>query len=122
MATKHIDFLVVGDPVRARATIEEALVARKFKVNWIDEWTAIAERGSKVANALAGALAQYFKVGVRLMSDQPGETTVRIERQSSGWMGGAIGASRTTKNLKALRGELEATFSSAGVLRGVTEG
>jgi hypothetical protein len=121
-ATKYFDFLVIGDPVRARATIEEALVARKFKVKWSDDWTATAERGSKVANALAGALAQYFKVGVHLMSDQPGETTVRIERQSSGWLGGAIGASRTTKNLKALRTELETTFSSAGVLRGVTEG
>jgi hypothetical protein len=122
MAAKYFDFLVVGDPVRARATIEEALVARKFRVAWSDDWTASAERGSKVANAIAGALAQYFKVGVRLMSAEPGETTVRIERQSSGWMGGAIGASRTTKNMTALRTELETTFSSAGVLRGVTEG
>jgi hypothetical protein len=122
MAAKYFDFLVVGDPVRARATIEEALVARKFRVAWSDDWTASAERGSKLANAIAGALAQYFKVGVRLMSAEPGETTVRIERQSSGWMGGAIGASRTTKNMTALRTELETTFSSAGVLRGVTEG
>jgi hypothetical protein len=122
MAAKYFDFLVVGDPVRARATIEDALVARKFKVAWSDDWTASAERGSKVANAIAGALAQYFKVGVRLMSSEPGETTVRIERQSSGWIGGAIGASRTTKNMTALRTELEATFSGAGVLRGVTEG
>jgi hypothetical protein len=122
MAAKYFDFLVVGDPVRARATIEEALVARKFRVAWSDDWTASAERGSKVANAIAGALAQYFKVGVLLMSAEPGETTVRIERQSSGWMGGAIGASRTTKNMTALRTELETTFSSAGVLRGVTEG
>src|ERR1022692_3835275 len=122
MATKYIDFLVLGDPVKARATIEEALVARKFKVTWSDDWTATAERGSKVANALAGALAQYFKVGVRLMSAQPGETTIRIERQSSGWMGGAIGASRTNKNLTALRSELEAAFAGAGVLRNVTIG
>jgi hypothetical protein len=122
MATKYIDFLVVGDPAIARATIEAELVARKFKVAWSDDWTAVAERGSKVANALAGALAQYFKVGVRLMSEQPGETTVRIERQSSGWMGGAIGAARTNKNLAALRTDLEATFSAAGVLRGVRDG
>jgi hypothetical protein len=122
MAVQYFDFLVVGDPVRARATIEEALVARKFKVAWSDDWNAVAERGSKVANALAGAFAQYFKVGVHLMSAEPGETTVRIERQSSGMMGGAIGASRTTKNLTALRTDLETTFSAAGVLRGVTEG
>ena len=122
MATKYIDFLVVGDPAIARATIEAELVARKFKVAWTDDWTGVAERGSKVANALAGALAQYFKVGVRLMSEQPGETTVRIERQSSGWMGGFIGAARTNKNLAALRTDLEATFSAAGVLRGVRDG
>ena len=28
------------------------------------EWDGTAERGNKIANALAGALAQYFKVGV----------------------------------------------------------
>jgi hypothetical protein len=122
MATKYIDFLVTGDPGLARATAEQALVTRKFRVAWNDDWTATAERGSKVAGALAGALAQYFKVGVRLMSAQPGETTVRIERQSSGWMGGAIGAARTNKNMTALRTQLEATFSAAGVLRGVNEG
>jgi hypothetical protein len=41
---------------------------------------------------------------------------MRVERQSSGWMGGAIGASRTTKNLERLRDELGATFDGAGVL------
>jgi hypothetical protein len=122
MATKYIDFLVAGDPTAARATAEQALVARKFGVTWHDDWTATAERGSKAANLLAGALAQYFKGGVRLMSASPGETTVRIERQSSGWMGGAIGANRTNKNLASLRGELEATFVAAGVLRNVSEG
>ena len=33
-------------------------------------------------------------------------------------MGGAIGASRTTKNLEQLRAELDATFGGAGVLLG----
>ncbi|HEX3540314.1 MAG TPA: hypothetical protein VHT75_07695 [Acidimicrobiales bacterium] len=122
MAAKFIDFVVTGDPGMARATAERALVERRFTVTWNDDWTGTAERGNKVANALAGALAQYFKVGLRLMSTQPGETTVRVERQSSGWMGGAIGAARTNKNMTALRQELEATFGTAGVLRGVSEG
>ncbi|MGO8875204.1 MAG: hypothetical protein ACLQNG_05485 [Acidimicrobiales bacterium] len=122
MATKYVDFLVTGDPVAARATAERALVERQFKLSWQDEWTATAERGSKAMNVVAGALAQYFKVGVRLFATSPAETTVRIERQSSGWTGGAIGAARTTKNLASLRSELEATFGAAGVLRGVVEG
>lgn len=122
MAAKYFDFLVTGDPAAARATAEQALVARNFKVAWNDDWTATAERGSKVANALAGAFAQYFKIGVRLMTTEPGETMIRIESQSSGAMGGAIGMARTRKNFAALRTELESTFNSAGVLRGVTEG
>jgi len=61
-------------------------------------------------------MAQYFKVGVRIISGEAGQTTVRIEKQSSGWMGGAIGASRTTKNLASLESELRTTFEGAGVL------
>ena len=110
MAVKFIDFVVTGDPVTARATAENALTARKFVVTWHDEWTGTAERGSKAANIIAGSLAQYFKVGVRLMTAQPGETTVRIERQSSGWMGGAIGAARTTKNMGNLRANWRLPF------------
>ncbi len=75
-----------------------------------------------MANVIAGAAAQYFKVGVRIMSADQGTTIIRIERQSSGWMGGAIGAARTTKNLEKLRAELESTFSEAGVFHGVSEG
>jgi hypothetical protein len=112
----YIDFVVTGDPARAKATAEQALVSRKFRVSWDDDWTATAERGNKVANAVAGAAAQYFKVGVRVMSSDAGHSIVRIERQSTGWMGGAIGASRTKKNLSSLKDELSATFEAAGVL------
>ena len=76
-----------GDPLAARATAEQALVERKFEVTWQDEWTGTAVRGSKALNLVAGALAQYFKVGVRLMAAGPGETIVRIDRESSGWTG-----------------------------------
>jgi hypothetical protein len=122
MAGKYVDFLVAGDPVAARVTVEQALVARQFRVEWQDDWTATAERGSKGMNFAVGAFAQYFKVGVRLVSAQPGQTIVHIERQSSGMMGGAFGMVRVRRNLTALRAELEAIFGAAGVLRGVTEG
>jgi hypothetical protein len=120
MAGKSVDFLVTGDPVAARATAEQALVANGFRVTWHDGWTATAERGSKVGNALAGAFAQYFKVGVRLMSIQTGETTVRIQRQTSGFLGGWIGMIRVRRNMKVLCAQLQATFQAAGVLRGVS--
>jgi hypothetical protein len=122
MSVKYIDFTVTGDPASARATAERALTERKFKVTWTSDWAGTAERGNKIANVALGALAQYFKVGVSVMGANPGTTIVRIERQSSGWAGGAIGASRTTRNINSLRQELESTFSSAGVLQGVSDG
>ncbi len=113
---------VVGDSARAKATAEQALVDRQFRVNWTDDWSAIAERGNKVANALAGAMAQYMKVMVSLHTGgEPGHIVIRLQKGSSGAMGGAIGVSRTTKNLSALRDQLAETFQAAGVLVGVTQ-
>jgi hypothetical protein len=114
------DFTLQGDPARVRSTVQQALEARKFRLMWHDEWTATAERGNRVANALAGAAAQYFKVGVAIRSGSDDTSIMRVERQSSGWMGGAIGASRTTKNIEQLRDELTATFESASVLIAAT--
>lgn len=121
MATKSIDFIVSGDPQTARATVERALMDRKFQLTWQDDTTGVAERGSRIAYFFLGAFAQYFKIGVHLEAAGTDETTVRIERQSSGLMGGAIGASRTKRNMSSLQAELQATFSSAGVLHSVSE-
>jgi hypothetical protein len=121
MASKYINYLVTGDPRKARATAEQALVSRGFKLIWHDDWTATAERGSWIANVIAGGFAQYFKMGVRLMSMQPGETLVRIERQTTGWRGGLVGKVRTNDNMTKLCMELEASFASAGVLLNVSE-
>jgi len=114
------EFTLHGDPARVRATVQQALETRKFRLTWHDEWTATAERGNKAANAVVGAAAQYFKVGVAIRSGSDGNSIMRVERQSSGWMGGAIGASRTTKNLERLRDELGATFDAARVLVATT--
>jgi hypothetical protein len=66
-------------------------------------------------------MAQYFKVGVAVRSGADGNSIVRLDKLNTGWMGGAIGASRTKKNLVTLREELAATLQSAGVLVGVND-
>jgi hypothetical protein len=109
-------FTLVGDPKRTKATVVQALEARKFRLTWSDDWTGIAERGSRVANVLAGAVAQYFKVGIQIRSAAADQTVVALDQLSSGWAGGAIGASRTKKNLRTLGEDLSRTFQDAGVL------
>lgn len=118
---RSVDITVKGDPASARDAAVRALEARKFKITWEHEWSGTAERGSKVLNAIAGALAQYFKVGVKIFAGTPGEVVVRFERQSSGWMGGGIGAMRTNKNLDRLRDEVATAFKEQGILVGVAE-
>lgn len=111
-----VDFIVAGDANRAKLTVVQALESRKFKLTWASEWDGIAERGSKVANALAGAFAQYFKVSVLVRTAPDGNGVIRIEKSSKGYMGGAVGARRTSKNFDSLAAELEASFRAAGVL------
>ena len=99
-----------------------ALEARRFRVQWTDDWTGTAERGNRAANIVLGALFQYFKVGVRIMSaPEPGHSVVRLKQQSSGWTGGVLGAARTKRNLTGLRAELTTAFEQAGVLVAVRE-
>lgn len=111
-----VDFIVMGDAGRAKATVVDALQSRKFRLTWASEWDGIAERGNKVANALAGAFAQYFKVGVLIRTAPDGNGVIRLEKSSKGYMGGVAGAIRTSKNFDSLAGELEAAFRAAGVL------
>ena len=116
---KLVEFHIDGDAARAKATVVQALEARKFRLTWNGEWAAVAERGNKVLNVFLGAMAQYFKVGVAVLTAPEGHGVIQLEKSSSGWMGGAIGASRTTKNFDSLKAELEQTFGQAGVLRSV---
>lgn len=82
----YVDYTVTGDPARAHATATEALEGRKFTLTWSDPWTVVAERGSKVGNVLAEAMAQHFKIGVRVMSAPTDrQSIVRVGPQSSGW-------------------------------------
>ncbi len=118
---EYFEIQLTGDPARVKATVQQALEAKKFRVEWTEEWSGRAERGNKVANALAGALAQYFLVEVAIGSIPDSTASlVRVSRGSRGYLGGAIGVSRTNKNMRALFDELQATFSAAGVLQSAT--
>lgn len=118
---KTIDFTVVGDPAAAKATAAAALEASKFRLSWADDWTATAERGSKVGNALGGAFAQYIKLGLEIRSLDAAQSIVRLAQGSKGYMGGALGVRKTNKSIAKLRDELTGYFQTQGVLVGVNE-
>ena len=45
---KLVEFHIDGDAARAKATVVQALETRKFRFTWADEWSGVAERGSKI--------------------------------------------------------------------------
>jgi hypothetical protein len=90
-------------------------------VNWTTEWSAEAVKGSTTGNLLLGAFAQKFVVGLSVTSVGAAQSMIRFDRQNSGWMGGAIGAARVSRNMKALRDEFRDAMSARGMLAGVRE-
>jgi len=118
-----IDFTVTGDVERAKATAVDALQGKGFRITWSDQWTATAEKGNKVANAIIGGFAQYIKMGLEVRSTPtPDQSLIRLVPASKGYMGGALGVMKTKKNSARLREELSAVFQHAGVLVNVAEG
>ncbi|MHB8512984.1 MAG: hypothetical protein ACYDCC_12480 [Actinomycetota bacterium] len=115
----QIDITVKGDPTSARNAAVEALQSLKFRLKWEGDWNATAERGNKVLNIFLGAIAQYFKVGLKIFSTAEGQTVVQLLRESRGTMGGAIGVMRTTKNMQKLQKDLTQKFTDSGILLGV---
>jgi hypothetical protein len=129
MSNSYIEFFVMGDAASARAAVEDALLEQQFRLNWLNDWTATAERGSKGANFLLGGMVKYLELGVRIMSGQGGQTVVHIDSESAGehtggsaWVGDAIGSRQMDAELATLRGDLELAFTNAGVLRNIVDG
>ncbi|MEZ5271148.1 MAG: hypothetical protein R2694_02400 [Ilumatobacteraceae bacterium] len=88
-----VEFFVAGDANRAKATVVEALQNRKFRLTWNGDWDAVAERGNKVANVLAGAFAQYFKIGVVIRSGRRHRRDPhREEAPAAGWAAPSVPA------------------------------
>jgi hypothetical protein len=118
---QSVEFLVNGDPALARNTAAEILGQRGFKLTWTSDWSATAVRGSTTGNVLLGGFAQKFEVGLSVSSVGNGQTVIRFERQNRGWMGGAVGAVRVTRNMNELRDQFRDAMTSRGMLAGIQE-
>ena len=44
---KYFEIQLVGDPTRARATVQQALESRNFRLSATDDWSAVAERAAR---------------------------------------------------------------------------
>jgi len=116
VGTLCTDFVLATDTETARTVVEQALLGRGFRVVWLDGTTADAERGSKLANAVAGDFATYMKVGVRVHETDAGRAAFRLEKLSTGRIGGGVGGTRTKRNFRSLCNQLVQAFKEEVVL------
>lgn len=122
---RSIVFHVLGDPTLALNTAQSALAAEKFKITPVDEWTCKASRSSKGKSLFLGAIAPFVEVTLtaRSSGDEPGVTIVQMDQIPPGcvYAGGVVGVKRSKGHVDAARDHLQAAFTSAGVLRSVSE-
>jgi hypothetical protein len=109
-------YVVQGDPRQALDVMGTVLAERRFKVYATDSWSGTAELGSKVKGAVLGAASLFVQLDYAVTTGPDGLTRLSVRQGSSGWMGGAIGASRTKKLLASLQQELGVRLAAAGLL------
>lgn len=69
-----------------------------YRMEWTNEWTAVAERGSMVKTLLLGAFVEpHVRVGLQVCGAGPNQAILRLTKINSGWMAGAIGAHKNKK-------------------------
>lgn len=122
-AVESVDLAVRVPPDEARAAAVGELSRLGFCTNFTDPWHGVAERGSKGMNVAFGAMSQYFRIDVHLLTGPNGETVIRLLRAKTGYFtgGGLVGRSRTATTFRQVVYDLEQGFQQRGLLLGVSK-
>lgn len=102
------------------ATVGEVLASQGYTVT-PDEtgWAGRAEVGSKAARVLAGGFARRMVLDFAVRQGaHAGTHQLVIAPASSGWSGGAIGASKAQKEMSAVAEGVHHQLAARGLLAG----
>jgi hypothetical protein len=100
-------------------TMKQTLESQGYTVT-VDEsgWAGRAEVGSKVGRALAGGFVRRMVVDFAVSQGAPGTTQLVIAPATSGWSGGAIGASQAKKEMTAVASGVHQALAARGLIAG----
>jgi hypothetical protein len=121
MGTSYVDLLVKGSVQNVQTLVQSAFVSTGFQVTWAGPTQGKAEKGSKGANLMLGAFAQYYGVDFQI-APNPNGAALRLIKANTGWAGGYLGARKVEKQFVELGDTLEAWFRHQGVLLGRSQG
>ncbi len=111
-----VDFQVRSGPADTLGFAQQVLAADGFRTTAQTEWTCLVEKGSSGKRALAGGLVERSIVKLSVFEGGAGLTVLRVEKQGSGWTGGAIGAHRATKAFAAATQRIGTSLQNTGHL------
>ncbi|TLZ77774.1 MAG: hypothetical protein E6K08_02670 [Methanobacteriota archaeon] len=117
MGSKYTDIQVKGSVENVQNLVQHAFGANGFQVKWDGPTKGKAEKGSKGANLMLGALSQYYGVDFEI-APNPNGAILRLVKSNTGWAGGYLGARKVEKQFQQLGDTLAAWFQQQGVLLG----
>lgn len=93
-----------ADGAAVLRTVGETLASQGYTLTPDESgWGGRAEVGSKAARALAGGFARRMILDYAVTQGaEPGTTLLRISPASTGWSGGALGASKAQKEMASV--------------------
>jgi len=118
LGTKYADIAVKMSTENVQNLVQHAFMANGFEVQWEGATKGKAEKGSKGANVLLGALAQYYGIDFEIYP-AANASTLRLHKANTGWAGGVWGASKVEKQFNELSDQLANWFRGQGVLLNV---
>ena len=112
---KYTDISVKGSVENMQNLATRALGYDGFNVNWTTPTKGRAEKGSKGANVLLGALATHYVVDLEIYPAAEGGT-LRLIKTGSGASGGLLGMRKANKQFEQLSDKLASWFKEQGLL------
>lgn len=111
----------VSDPGQAKPVVQQSLEAEGFRVEWPDEWNAVAEIGNTKGVALAGGFKPHIKLTVGFSSAESG-AWVNVVQATSGAAGGLLGMRKVKKAFQATHQSIGESLQQASLLTGEPQG
>ena len=116
--TQYADIAVKAPVANVQNLVQHAFSASGFEVRWESATKGKAEKGSKGANIMLGALAQYYGIDFEIYPAE-NAATLRLLKANTGWAGGYLGARKVEKQFDQLSNTIATWFGQQGVLLGI---
>ena len=114
----YADIAVKGSVENIQNLALQAFTSNGFTIQWDGPTKGKAEKGSKGANILLGAMAQHHTVTFEIYTATEGGT-LRLIKVGSGAAGGLLGMRKVNKQFDQLTDMLSTWFKQQGLLLNV---